>query len=561
MAAIEAQVLTRLLNGGVEAFLEAQRSGLKEHHFKDPEKREIFKFINQFWHHPATAKTLPTVSRIRKRWPSFLPTAEGPGIDGRTPDEIFKGHISELKLAAFESDMRGMAEFLTELIDEDPASALTTIKNAIYEIESRLESRSDQGMGLREIAELAKTQYEGAQSGAIYGIPWPWKCLTDDTLGKRKGDFIVLYGRMKSMKTWILLYCAAFDFLVNKRRVLVWSREMSKEKLGLRMATLLAKVDYQLFKAGILPPRLQERVFRTLAELGKQKTKEDMREGAEKGLKDIILLAGREAPRSLDDLRNWVKEFAPDIIYLDSFYHMDSVRSVSVTQRWQRVAALAEDVKAFAEDEGIPIVAVHQANRSGEKTYGNTLADVADADVIAREADLIIRVLVHPRLVELREDDYELEYERIIRDQRKAIARPRIPRGAPIINTGKADLRALDQQTLEKLGEKLNSEQGRIGAEMALVMGGNREGTLPAFTLRVIPGYCFEILSDNPSMKDISTWVKEDNEREENAAPRKTIGKTGLTASDYAESLADIQETVTHTGSRRPDSKAVPPKN
>ena len=553
MGAIEARVLTKLLNGGPEAFLDTQRAGLKEHHFKDPEKREIFKYIIQFWNTPSTAKTLPTVPRLRKKWPSFLPTADSPD-----ESETLQGLVSHLKLAAFESDMRGMSEFLNELIDEDPANALASLKNAIYEIESRLEGRSDRCLGLREIAELARTQYDGAKSGASYGISWPWKCLTDDTLGKRKGDFVVLYGRMKSMKTWLMLYCASYDFLVNKRRVLVWSREMSEEKLGLRMATLLSSVDYQLFKSGTLPPRTEKRVFDTLERLGQRKSKEDMKGDAAKGLRDIVLLAGRQAPRTLEDLSNWVKEFEPDIIYLDSFYHIDSARSASMTQRWQRVAALAEDVKAFAEDEGIPIVAVHQANRLGEKTYGNTLADVADADVIGREADLIIRVVVDPKLVDLHEDEYELEYDRLIQEQRKATPPRAIPKGAPTINLGKADPQLLNKQMLQKLGEKLMGEQGRIGATLALVMGGNREGTLPAFTLKVVPAYCFEVLSSSPSMKDIRGWVDIDNKRDENSVPQK-VGK--VSAQDYAETLAPSMEIKTNANVGRSNSPTTSPKS
>ena len=555
MGAIEARVLTKLLNGGPEAFLDTQRAGLKEHHFKDPEKREIFKYIVQFWNTPATSKTLPTIPRLRKKWPTFLPTADSPD-----ESETLQGLVSHLKLAAFESDMRGMSEFLNELIDEDPSNALASLKNAIYEIESRLEGRSDRCLGLRGIAELAKAQYEGAKSGASYGIPWPWKCLTDDTLGKRKGDFVVLYGRMKTMKTWLMLYCAAYDFMVNKRRVLVWSREMSEEKLGLRMATLLAEVDYQLFKAGVLPPRIEKRVFDTLEKLGQRKSKEDMRGEAAKGIRDIVLLAGRTAPRTLEDLRNWVKEFEPDIIYLDSFYHIDSARSASMTQRWQRVAALAEDVKAFAEDEGIPIVAVHQANRMGEKTYGNTLADVADADVIGREADLIIRVVIDPQNIQLHEDDYEVEYQRLIQEQRKAVPPRIVPRGAPTINLGKSDPRLLNKEMMEKLGEKLGGEQGRIGANLALVMGGNREGTLPAFTLRVVPSYCFDVLSSSPSMKDIRSWVDIDNKRDENAPPKR-VGKADTSSQEYAAELATFVETKTHAGPGRPDSPTTPPKS
>jgi len=91
--------------------------------------------------------------------------------------------------------------------------------------------------------------------------------LTEDTLGKRPGDLIIFYARMKMMKTWVMLCCAIHDFMVNRCRVLIWSKEMSKDKMALRIASLIAKVDYQLFKKGKLPPVVYEKACRILESL------------------------------------------------------------------------------------------------------------------------------------------------------------------------------------------------------------------------------------------------------------------------------------------------------
>lgn len=533
MAALEDRVLTKMLQSGTMA--EAIRLELTEDHFLSPEPRMIYRYMQQHWFNPATAGSLPTIGRIRRRWPSFTPTAVNDEDDGE-----LRALVAELKMRAYDADARGMVDYFQELVEEDPVDAVRVMRAALTELESKMSSDgTGRGMGLNDILSLAEEHYEGALTGAIYGVPWPWKCLTEDTLGKRAGDFVVFYGRMKSMKTWILLYCACVDFLVNNRRVLVWSREMSKLKLGLRMAALLAQVDYQLFKKGLLPPRVHQRAFEVLRSLVRGSAREDVRRGAARGTRDLLLLAGNEAPRNLEGLKQKVHEFEPDVLYLDSFYHMDTARSMAMNVRWQRVACVAEDVKAYAEDDQVPIVAVHQANRLGEKTYGNTLADLADADVIAREADLIIRVLKSPGYKELYEDEYERELERFVRDAQRRARGPRNSR-MPTIKLGKGDKNHINKKLMERLVEQLDVP--RVGGELALVLGGNREGVLEAFTIKAVPAYNFEIITDRPDMKAIREWMKEDEKGADDDPPKKQKKENIRTSSaEFSEALSEMK--------------------
>jgi replicative DNA helicase len=535
MAALEDRVLTKILKSG--SLAEAIQRGTCEEHFLNSDSRNIFKFLKQHWFNPNTAGTLPTIQRVRQRWPAFTLTATSMDEEG-----ALIALVDELKMKSFESDVRSVSDYFKELVDEDPENAVRVLKARFIELELRLNSGGENpGMGLQDILSMAEEHYEGAQTGAIYGVPWPWQCLTEDTLGKRAGDFIVFYGRMKSMKTWVLLYCAAMDYLQHNRRVLVWSREMSPLKLGLRMATLLSKVDYQLFKKGLLPPKMREHCFNVLQSLTKGNAKHDLRRGTSTGLRDMLLLGGKHAPKDLEGLKKKVDDFEPDVIYLDSFYHMDSQRSAQMTVRWQRVATVAEDVKAYAEDSSLPIVAVHQANRYGEKTYGNTLADMADADVIAREADLIIRMLKSPGYNELHEEDYEEEFIRVLQNSRAAPLPKN--RHLPRIHLTRDAVQATQAPGLNpRLMEHLLRENGlkRVGGELALVMGGNREGTLEAFTIKAIPSYNFGLISDKPDMKKLKEWMKIDEKEDDKPVSPKKGGVTPKTSpADYAQAVAN----------------------
>ena len=62
----------------------------------------------------------------------------------------------------------------------------------------------------------------------------------------------------------------------------------------------------------------------------------------------------------------------------------------------------------------------------------------------------------------------------------------------------------------------------RIGSELALVLPGNREGVLDAFTINAVPGYNFEFISSDYSLEEIENWVKQDESAKANkAAPKK----------------------------------------
>jgi len=515
MAALESRVITRILEEGM---VDAIRAGLSADMFKDPESRQIFKFIRQHWYKPETIKTVPSLGMIQYRWPSFEPTGDSDDPDVRADT---KALINELKVMSFNTDVRSLASFFHELADEDPEEAIRVIQKHTTKLTKDM--KGHEKLGVNEVTELAIEHYEGTMTGAVYGLPYPWKCLNEDTMGKHEGDFIVLYGRMKSMKTWILLYMAIYDYLVNGARVIIWSREMNKKKMSLRLAALLAKIDYQLFKKGKLPPKVRERFYRIMRELKVEDNSWDrgadreaaklikLSEEARLGTRSMLLLCGRQAPKTVEELRAIIQDYCPDSVYLDSFYHMDPAKDASnTTVRWQRIAHLAESIKEMAEDEGVPVVASHQANRSGEKTMGETMADMADSDVIAREADLIIRIL---RKVgkNLYEEDYEvaMEEEKARKAKKLKAKAKRVKTKLSFQANKKSKVRKVPQKALKTTEEFLEEDIPRISAEIAMIMSGNREGTLNGFIIKAIPGYNFDVISVNPSRDDIKEWMRD----------------------------------------------------
>lgn len=503
MAALEHRVITGILRE--RDMTDPMSAGLVDKEFKDAEARQIYKHIYRWWHAAATRKTVPTVAAIRRKWPSFEPTAWDEDEDGS-----LKSLIHELKMRAYESDIRGLAQYFMDLVEEeeDPADAVGPLKRRLDDLAYRIDGGTH--LGLLGIIDHAEEHYERALSGDIYGVPWPWEPLTQDTLGKLPEKFIVFYGRMKSMKTWLILYSAAIDFQRYHQRVLIWSREMDEGEIALRLASILGKVDYQLLKKGRLPPKLKKRAFKVLQDLKDMRSANldalDAKDPRQRS--DIIIMSGPGAPKTVDELRGAISTYQPDVVYVDSFYHLHTERAGD-NQRWLKVATLAEDLKAISQDFQIPVVATTQANREGDKSLGRNMAEIADSDNIAREADLVIRVIKRKGR-ELYEDDYEVADKEEKEERAKEKPAARVQKGRKKMQL-RVSSRKKKKKKAAKVSDAVREPVTRVGAELALILGANRDGILEAFTIHAIPGYNFKVIDASFSSDEIQKWVDTDN--------------------------------------------------
>jgi len=494
MASLEFRIVSEILRS--RSMGEAVKCGLRPTHFRNPDARGIFKKIESHWRSTATMKQVPTVESIEKEFPAFKM------VDRPSDRGILATLAGELKAEVYESDIVALADHFKELAEEDPEKAYSAIISALPAIQARFSGGG--GFGIQEIVDDAVGYYENAAAGRGMGIPWIWDCLTQDTMGKNPGDFYVFYGRGKSMKTWVLLANAVADYAIYNQRVLIWSREMDEKKLKMRIGALLGQVDYQLLKDGRLPVhkrrQYRDRMREHLVKFNNARV--DIKKAAYRGDPDLLVYCGRDAVKTVHEMDSLIKNVQPDIVYLDSFYHMDTDRGGKNAQMWAKYQYLAEDIKGLALNEKIPIVGAAQANREGEKTLGANLTEIAGSDAIGREADALLRVIRGNKIV-LEEDDYEgvnlrqKEAADYFRGKIKgSMKRLKIPRKVIMLDD------------LPK----------RTGRELALVLPGNREGNLEGFLIRANPAYDFSVIDPDMSAAAVKVWVESEQKEAEKEA-------------------------------------------
>lgn len=212
----------------------------------------------------------------------------------------------------------------------------------------------------------------------ILGVPTGFKDLDQMTSGFQAGDLIILAARPSMGKTTLALNFAAHAALNKQMAVAVFSCEMPKEQLAIRLLCAEAKLDTKRLRTA----NLKDHEY-----------------------KDLNQAFGRlaDAPLYIDDspgispleLRAKTRRLQMDVdlklIVIDYMQLMRSGKS-RVENRYQEISEIVREVKAFAKESKIPIIALSQLSRDVEKRQDKRpqLSDLRESGEIEQTADLVM---------------------------------------------------------------------------------------------------------------------------------------------------------------------------
>lgn len=212
----------------------------------------------------------------------------------------------------------------------------------------------------------------------ITGIPSGFPDLDMNTTGFQPGDLIILGARPSMGKTALCLNIAQYVGYTVKEPIAIFSIEMSKEQVVMRMLCSEAEVDSNKVRSGYL-------------------SKEDFRK--------LVNAAGRlaEAEIYIDDSNNNVLEIRAKsrrlkaehglgLIMVDYLQLMDSAQGKNRDSREREIAEISRSLKALAKELSVPIIALSQLNRAVETRMDKhpTLADLRESGAIEQDADVIL---------------------------------------------------------------------------------------------------------------------------------------------------------------------------
>jgi replicative DNA helicase len=202
------------------------------------------------------------------------------------------------------------------------------------------------------------------------------------------GCLYIIAGRPGMGKTSLALDLARHLAVVQGRAVGIFSLEMRRPELGLRLLTAEADVPTRYVRAGHCSARQWKELFAAARRIAAAPIQID-------DTPDLTLQALEGRARRLQAVR-------PDLALLVVDYLQ--LVTAGVRDRRQEVALISRRLKALAGTLGLPIVALSQINRESTRRADPrpTLADLAESGAIEQDADQV--TFVHRQEVYTPED-------------------------------------------------------------------------------------------------------------------------------------------------------------
>jgi replicative DNA helicase len=235
--------------------------------------------------------------------------------------------------------------------EDEAAVILDRAEKSIFDI---AEHRIRQGfVGIRDIVkESFRTIDQLSQSKELVtGLPTGFVDLDEKTSGLQKGDLIIVAARPAMGKTSLCLNIGQYASMKTGETVGIFSLEMSKEQLVLRMLCADARVDAHRLRTGNLQEKDWARLAKAYADLSAAKIFID----------DSAILTPLEIRAKCRRLK---AEHGLGLIIVDYLQLVSGAGKVE--NRQQEIASISRSMKGLAKELHIPVVALSQLSRAPE---------------------------------------------------------------------------------------------------------------------------------------------------------------------------------------------------
>jgi replicative DNA helicase len=261
--------------------------------------------------------------------------------------------------------------------EDEPAVILDRAEKAIFDI---AEHRLRQGfIGIREIVkESFRTIDQLSQSKELVtGLPTGFVDLDERTSGLQKGDLIIVAARPAMGKTSFCLNVAQSASARTGETVGIFSLEMAKEQLVLRMLCADARVDAHRLRTGNLQEKDWTRLAKAYADLSASKIFID----------DSASLTPLEMRAKCRRLK---AEHGLGLVVID--YLQLCSASGRTENRQQEIASVSRSLKGLAKELSVPVVALSQLSRAPEARTEKRpqLSDLRESGALEQDADVVM---------------------------------------------------------------------------------------------------------------------------------------------------------------------------
>jgi replicative DNA helicase len=255
---------------------------------------------------------------------------------------------------------------------------LDRAESAIFQIaEDRVRA------GLIGIKDLVKDGFERlekifSEGRRITGLATGYAGLDNETAGLQPSELIILAARPSMGKTALALNIAGNIALRQKQPVAIFSLEMSKESLLLRLLASESRVDAHKFRTGHMNREDWGKITGTLASLGEAPIWID------DSASSTVLEMGAKARRLMRDR-------GLSLMIVDYLQLAVPTNTGRQSNRQEEVSGMSRALKGLAKELKIPIIVLSQLTRAPEREDRKPqLADLRESGAIEQDADVVL---------------------------------------------------------------------------------------------------------------------------------------------------------------------------
>jgi replicative DNA helicase len=280
---------------------------------------------------------------------------------------------------------------------DDPEVLIDLAQSQVFDIaEQRVTS------GFATIREIVKTSFGKIdvlfdRGQRVTGIETGFVDLDNMTSGLQAGELIVVAARPSLGKTALALNIAAYASIEKQKVVGVFSLEMSKESLVIRLLCSEARIDSHKLRTGFSSREDWSRMTAALGRLSE----------APLYIEDTPALSIMQIRAKARRLK---AEKGLDMLIVDYLQLVSGQGRFE--NRTQEVSYISRSLKSIAKELKVPVLALSQLSRAPEMRPGQRpqLSDLRESGSIEQDADVVIFIFRERKSAEEQEAGEEFAH-------------------------------------------------------------------------------------------------------------------------------------------------------
>lgn len=261
----------------------------------------------------------------------------------------------------------------------DAFELLDDSEKRLFEIKNESMTKSYDSVG--DLIDKAIKEIENMQTDVegLTGVPTGFTDLDRLTAGWQKSDLIILAARPGMGKTAFVLSMARNAAVLGKKKVALFSLEMSSLQLTKRLISSEAELDADKLRTGKLADHEWQQLHTKISAI----------EEADIFIDDTPALTVLDLKAKARRLK---RQRGIDVIIIDYLQLMRAEEgNKSAGNREQEISYISRSLKGLAKELDIPVIALAQLSRQVEQRQDKRpmLSDLRESGSIEQDADLV----------------------------------------------------------------------------------------------------------------------------------------------------------------------------